>query len=336
MNRVSTRHQQAFPVVPSFLLSTGVHLVALLLILFSPSWGPKGYHKASNTFMVNLVAVPSLSGGMAPAVPAPLASPLSVPKIKRAEKVPASTPKIKEADKAMVSKPAKESKVAELKKTEEINPPSRSRPPVQAKEAPMERVKEPSSPLPSTKVQHPAPLASSFKLPPLPSSIPREQTAHLQSGGASGTEGQGKGIASVAASSALGESGGAGDGQGKSGKAEGLLGVASLLPGVSVDNPDFQFTYYIVIIQNKIASNWNPPFAGGKTDQRPKTLVHFRILRNGQVRDVRVELSSGASLLDQSSVRAISISNPLPPLPQRFPDDSLGVHFSFELEGGKG
>jgi TonB family protein len=158
----------------------------------------------------------------------------------------------------------------------------------------------------------------------------------LQSGGASGTEGRGTGIASTAASSAPGESGTTGAGQGKSGKAEGLLGVASLLPGVSVDNPDFQFTYYIVIIQNKIASNWNPPFAGGKTDRGPKTLVHFRILRNGQVRDVRVESSSGASLLDQSAVRAISMSNPLPPLPQRFSDDSLGVHFSFELEGGRG
>lgn len=114
------------------------------------------------------------------------------------------------------------------------------------------------------------------------------------------------------------------------------MGVASLLPGVSVDNPDFQFTYYLVIIQNKIAGNWNPPFSGGKTDRRPRALVQFRILRNGQVRDVRVESSSGASLLDQSAIRAISMSTPLPPLPQRFLDDSLGVHFSFELEGERG
>ena len=334
MNGVSTRDHQAFPLVPSLLLSTGAHLVAMLLILFSPSWGSKEYQKAPKTFMVNLVAVPSLSGGLAPA---PSASSSPAPQTKEAEKAPASPPKAKETKKPMVrAKPAKESKVAELKRTEEINPPPRPRPPVQAQEAPVERVKEPSLPPPSTKVQRPAPPAPSFKLPPLPSSIPREQTAHLQSGGASGTEGRGAGIASTSASSPPGESGTRGDGQGKSGKAEGLLGVASLLPGVSVDNPDFQFTYYIVIIQNKIASNWNPPFAGGKTDRGPKTLVHFRIQRNGQVRDVRVESSSGASLLDQSAVRAISMSNPLPPLPQRFSDDFLGVHFSFELEGGRG
>ena len=346
MNRVSTRDHQTFPLVPSLLLSTGVHLVAIVLILFSPSWGPKGYQKAPRTFMVNLVAVPSLSGAITPAPsgspsPAPKTkevekAPSPAPKVREAEKAPASTPKVREVEKTVAAKPAKESKVAELKRTEEINPQPRPKPPGQAKEPLAERVKERSLPPLSARVPRPAPPASSFKLPPLPSSVPREQMAHLQSGGASGAEGRGTGIASTAASSAPRESGTTAVGQGKSGKAEGLLGVASLLPGVSVDNPDFQFTYYIVVIQNKIASNWNPPFAGGKTDRETKTLVHFRILRNGQVRDVRVESSSGASLLDQSAVRAISMSNPLPPLPQRFSDDSLGVHFSFELEGGRG
>jgi TonB family protein len=103
-----------------------------------------------------------------------------------------------------------------------------------------------------------------------------------------------------------------------------------------VDNPDFQFTYYLVIIQNKISTNWNPPFARSKKDRRLTALLHFRILRNGQIRDARIETSSGASLLDQSALRAVSLSNPLPPLPQRFLDNALGVHFSFELEGEKG
>jgi len=323
MTRVSTGHEPAFPLFPSFLLSTGIHLVAILLILFSPSWGTRGYHKAPRTFMVNLVAVPSLSGGMAPAAPAPSAS-------------PSSAPKTKEAKKVVVSKPAKESRVAELKRTEEIQPPPRSRPPIQAKETPVPRVKGTSLPPSAPKAQRAPPPVPTFNLPPLPSGLPREQTAHLQSGGVSGTGGQGTGATSTPASSSSSGNAATGDGQSKSGKAEGLLGVASLLPGVSVDNPDFQFTYYLVIIQSKIASNWNPPFSGGKTDRRPKTLLHFRILRNGQVRDVRVETSSGASLLDQSAVRAISMSNPLPPLPQRFLDDSLGVHFSFELEGERG
>jgi colicin import membrane protein len=106
---------------------------------------------------------------------------------------------------------------------------------------------------------------------------------------------------------------------------------------VSVDNPDFQFTYYLVIIQNKIASNWSPPpHTAGKPGRRQKTVIGFRILRNGNVQDVQVENSSGVSFTDQSAVRAISRSIPLPPLPQRFLDESLGVHFYFELEGGKG
>jgi colicin import membrane protein len=103
---------------------------------------------------------------------------------------------------------------------------------------------------------------------------------------------------------------------------------------VSVDNPDFQFTYYLVIIQNKISSNWTPPYGAGRPGERRKTVIAFRILRNGQIRDVQLEASSGASYLDQSAVRAISRSSPLPPLPQRFLDEYLGVHLSFELEGG--
>lgn len=110
--------------------------------------------------------------------------------------------------------------------------------------------------------------------------------------------------------------------------------MASDLPGVSVDNPGFQFTYYLVIIQNKISSNWTPPYKAGRPGEKRKTVIAFRILRNGQIQDVRLESSSGATYLDQSALRAISRSSPLPPLPQRFLDEFLGVHFNFELEGG--
>jgi TonB family protein len=120
--------------------------------------------------------------------------------------------------------------------------------------------------------------------------------------------------------------------QGTEGRVK-LPGVASVLPGVSVDNPDFQFANYLDIIQKEIGSNWSPPQGAKKSGGRQKAVIGFRILRNGTIHNVRLETSSGVNLMDQSAMRAISRSSPLPPLPQRFRDEFLGVHFSFELEG---
>ncbi|MCU0610348.1 MAG: TonB C-terminal domain-containing protein [Candidatus Eisenbacteria bacterium] len=93
---------------------------------------------------------------------------------------------------------------------------------------------------------------------------------------------------------------------------------------------EFPFNYYLTIVRNKISSNWLPPgsHAGRGT---VRTRLHFVILRDGQVNRVVVEETSGVSFFDQSALRAIYASAPLPPLPEEFPDAELGVHFSFEF-----
>lgn len=93
---------------------------------------------------------------------------------------------------------------------------------------------------------------------------------------------------------------------------------------------DFPFLYYLTIVRNKISSNWLPPRTySGTGDVRSR--LHFVILRNGQVTRVVVEETSGVSFFDQSALRAVYASDPLPPLPEEFSDAELGVHFSFEF-----
>jgi TonB family protein len=88
------------------------------------------------------------------------------------------------------------------------------------------------------------------------------------------------------------------------------------------------FGYYGLAIQNRIAANWSPAFVSGEAI----CIVYFRIIRSGNVVGARVEQSSGIPFYDQSALRAVLESNPMPPLPAQFPDDTVGIHFRFRYK----
>ncbi len=110
----------------------------------------------------------------------------------------------------------------------------------------------------------------------------------------------------------------------------------SSVGAVAVDAETFAFAYYLAIVQNKISSNWAPPTGLLKQGQAERATVYFKILRNGQISDLSIETPSGIFFFDQSALRAVSRSVPLPPLPVGFGEDSLGIHFDFELKGEQG
>jgi TonB family protein len=94
---------------------------------------------------------------------------------------------------------------------------------------------------------------------------------------------------------------------------------------------DFRFAYYLAALRNKIGAVWVPP-QGLDAGGRPvRTVLYFRIQRNGQVSLAQVESSSGFAFFDQTALRALLASTPLPPLPAGYTDDYLGVHFGFEF-----
>jgi TonB family protein len=88
------------------------------------------------------------------------------------------------------------------------------------------------------------------------------------------------------------------------------------------------FSYYGLAIQNRIAANWSPAFVSGEAI----CIVYFRIIRSGNVVGARVEQSSGIPFYDQSALRAVLESSPMPPLPAQFPDDTVGIHFRFRYK----
>lgn len=98
---------------------------------------------------------------------------------------------------------------------------------------------------------------------------------------------------------------------------------------VSIKGKKFPFAYYLEFLQNKINQAWQPPC---NIMEDKKVIIYFKIFRDGQVKNISLEESSGIFLLDQSALRAIWTSAPFPPLPQEFREDSLNVHFRFELK----
>jgi outer membrane biosynthesis protein TonB len=110
------------------------------------------------------------------------------------------------------------------------------------------------------------------------------------------------------------------------------VGTAGLRGDVGVDATDFEFTYYLVLVRNKIAGNWTPP-AGLSTGGNPvRAVVYFRVGRGGEISGMRLETASGQGMFDASSMRAVTLSDPLPPLPLGFSGGELGIHFGFEWE----
>jgi TonB family protein len=110
------------------------------------------------------------------------------------------------------------------------------------------------------------------------------------------------------------------------------LGAPGLSGDVSVDAADFAFTYYLIAVRNRVGQNWGAP-AGLETQGNVvRCTVYFQIDRFGGVSNVKLEESSGVPFFDQSALRAVSVSSPLPPLPQDYGKPSLGVHFGFQFK----
>lgn len=95
--------------------------------------------------------------------------------------------------------------------------------------------------------------------------------------------------------------------------------------GTSPFDQDFEYDYYGLQMIARIVSHWQRvPVA------RPaEVVITFTILRNGSLQNIRVAKSSGIPLLDRAAQRAVYLSDPLPPLPNPYPRNQVGVHLVF-------
>ncbi|MFB3906935.1 MAG: energy transducer TonB [Candidatus Eisenbacteria bacterium] len=95
---------------------------------------------------------------------------------------------------------------------------------------------------------------------------------------------------------------------------------------IGVEGPITAYSYYLSIVRDKIASYWEPP--PGSVSQL-SAMISFRINRTGNVEASYVEEPSGMTLFDQAALRAVTMAAPLPPLPQEYDGEWLGIHLRF-------
>jgi protein TonB len=97
---------------------------------------------------------------------------------------------------------------------------------------------------------------------------------------------------------------------------------------ISVDTAKFPYAYYTNQIVRKINRYWQWSNEFGKL----KTVVFFKISRDGSVNSETIKDSSGDSLFDDQALRAVTMASPFPPLPDGYPDNDLGVYFEFTFK----
>ncbi len=96
---------------------------------------------------------------------------------------------------------------------------------------------------------------------------------------------------------------------------------------MDLDTTSFDYAYYLAIVRDKIGNNWVRTYTGSG-----KVKIYFKITRNGEIRDAEVEISSGNPGLDRLALEAVLKSNPLPPLPEGFRENYIGIHIWFNYE----
>lgn len=101
-------------------------------------------------------------------------------------------------------------------------------------------------------------------------------------------------------------------------------------PGSGGGMGNFPYTYYLNIITEKVSANWFTSLVDPGVSGNFQTVVYFKIQREGQIVELKVEQSSGITALDLSALRAVRAAAPFPPLPRDYQDPFLVIHLMFE------
>lgn len=101
--------------------------------------------------------------------------------------------------------------------------------------------------------------------------------------------------------------------------------------GVGPANPfGEQYGWYAQQIFDRVGQKWNR--ADVTSRPHAQTIVHFMLLRDGTIQDLKLVQPSGSYTLDTSAQRAVLDAVPLPPLPRGITKNSIPVDLTFELQ----
>lgn len=95
-----------------------------------------------------------------------------------------------------------------------------------------------------------------------------------------------------------------------------------------------RFTYYIDLLEARVARNWHPKQLGFRTTSTRVCQIHFHVEQNGLITRETVVRSSGVPLMDRESLKAVRAVGHFMPLPRGLADNALGVTYTFTLTSG--
>ncbi len=93
---------------------------------------------------------------------------------------------------------------------------------------------------------------------------------------------------------------------------------------------NFPYTYYLQIIIDRVSSQWFTSLVDPGISGTFQATAYFKILRSGQVSELKIQESSGVQSLDMSALRAIRSAAPFPPLPRDYEGEYLVIYLIFE------
>jgi periplasmic protein TonB len=94
-----------------------------------------------------------------------------------------------------------------------------------------------------------------------------------------------------------------------------------------------RYGWYIESVKRRVQQNWlqNTIDPNVRAARMAKTTMEFTILRDGTIKDIKLVQSSGNMSMDNSGMRAILSSSPLPSLPPDYSGSYVRVTFDFDL-----
>lgn len=96
------------------------------------------------------------------------------------------------------------------------------------------------------------------------------------------------------------------------------------------ENPEWQtgayWEPYMKGLERHIKKNWHPPMA----DSRNQIIVKFKLSKDGNLLDYKIQKSSGNKAADDAAIRAIKLGMPYKSFPKEATVDAVDIEFTFD------
>jgi periplasmic protein TonB len=97
--------------------------------------------------------------------------------------------------------------------------------------------------------------------------------------------------------------------------------------GIRTDFSNFPYPWYISLVRNSLSDKWMTKMPSSGNMQ---AVIFFSIKRDGTIKSLKVEKSSGNRLFDNAALSSVDSAAPFDILPDDFLDKTLSVHVEFK------